>query len=206
MIVIVDYGLGNLGSIQNMLKRLGYPSTISSEQAVIEKASKLILPGVGSFDAGIKNLHDYGLWSVLNDKVLVQETPVLGICLGVQLMCKRSEEGSLPGLGWFDAEVLGFDKRFEGDKRLPVPNMGWRNVEINRQSKLLTDIQENPRYYFVHSYFLNACNQEDVILTAQYGFPFAAALNKGNTYGVQFHPEKSHKFGFALMKTFALLS
>jgi glutamine amidotransferase len=206
MIVIVDYGLGNLGSIQNMLKRLGFHSIISSELAVIERATKLILPGVGSFDTGIRNLHDLGLWRLLNDKAIVQDVPVLGICLGAQLMCKRSEEGCLPGLGWFDAEVLGFDKRFEGDKRLPVPNMGWRNVEINRQSKLLTDIQENPRYYFVHSYFLNACNQEDVILTAQYGFPFAAALNKGNIYGVQFHPEKSHKFGFALMKNFALLS
>jgi glutamine amidotransferase len=175
-------------------------------QSEIEKASKLILPGVGSFDAGIKNLHDFELWSVLNDKVLVQETPVLGICLGVQLMCKRSEEGSLPGFGWFDAEVLRFDKRFESDKPLPVPNMGWRNVDINRQSRLLTNIQENPRFYFVHSYFLSACNKEDIILTAQYGFPFAAALNKRNIYGVQFHPEKSHKFGFALMKTFALLS
>jgi glutamine amidotransferase len=156
MIVIVDYGLGNLGSIQNMLKRLGTSSIISADAEVINNASKLILPGVGSFDSGIQNLHDLGLWDVLNKKALVAKVPILGICLGIQLMCKSSEEGSLPGLGWFNAEVLSFKDRFKEGKTLPVPNMGWREVVKQNPSSLTDELPENARYYFVHSYFLNA--------------------------------------------------
>jgi glutamine amidotransferase len=205
MIVIVDYGLGNLGSIQNMLKRLGTSSIISADAEVINNASKLILPGVGSFDSGIQNLHDLGLWDVLNKKALVAKVPILGICLGIQLMCKSSEEGSLPGLGWFNAEVLSFKDRFKEGKTLPVPNMGWREVVKQNPSSLTDELPENARYYFVHSYFLNAFEREEVLLTAHYGFEYVAALNRGNIYGVQFHPEKSHKYGFSLMQKFVLL-
>ena len=205
MIVIVDYGLGNLGSIQNMLKRLGISSIISSEAEVVNNSSKLILPGVGSFDSGIQNLHKLGLWDVLNKKALVDKVPILGICLGVQLMCKSSEEGSLQGLGWFNAEVLSFKNKFGEGKKLPVPNMGWREVTKQTHSHLLNDLPENARFYFVHSFYISALEREEVILTAKYGFEFAAALTRGNIYGVQFHPEKSHKFGFGLIRTFALL-
>ncbi len=206
MIVIIDYGLGNLGSIHNMLRRLGFPSIISAEVDVINNSSKIILPGVGSFDSGIQNLNDLGLWDVLNKKVLLDKVPTLGICLGVQLMCKRSEEGILPGLGWFNAEILSFKGRFVKDTNLPVPNMGWRMVSSNRPSPLAHDFPENSRFYFVHSYFMNPSEKDDVILTSNYGFEYAVALNRGNIYGVQFHPEKSHKYGFSLMRNFALLS
>jgi len=205
MVVIVDYGLGNLGSIQNMLKRLGIPAVICSDPEMINNAKKLILPGVGSFDTGIQNLHNLGLWDILNKRVLVDKVPILGICLGIQLMCKSSEEGSLPGLGWFNAEVLSFRKKFIQEKTFPVPNMGWREVTKLNSSPLTMDLHENSRYYFVHSYYLNAFDHEDVILTAHYGFEYVVALNRNNIFGVQFHPEKSHKYGFGLMRKFAHL-
>ncbi len=203
MIVIIDYGLGNLGSIKNMLRKIGYSSEISSNPELIAQASKIILPGVGAFDTGMSKLNSLGLVSLLNKKVIEEKTPVLGICLGAQLMCKNSEEGALKGLSWFDAEVLAFNGRFESTKELPVPNMGWIDVEVQKANKLVENLPLNPRFYFVHSYFISTQIKADILLTSQYGITYTSALQKDNIFGVQFHPEKSHKYGFQMLKNFA---
>ena len=199
MIVIIDYGMGNVGSIQNILKKFTEDVVISSNHEMIEKATKLILPGVGSFDNGMKNLKSFNLLNILNEKVVIEKIPVLGICLGMQLLTKRSEEGVLPGLAWIDAETVKFD--FEKNK-LKIPHMGWNLVYVNKQNKLLDNMYEETRFYFVHSYYIKCNNKEDVILKTNYGLDFASAVNKENIYGVQFHPEKSHKFGLQLLKNF----
>lgn len=204
MITIIDYGVGNLGSIRNMLKRLGSQSVISGDREVIAKAEKLILPGVGSFDYGMTKLNDLNIVDILNERVLEDKTPILGICLGVQLMTKGSKEGELPGLGWFDAETVPFNFESTGQD-LIVPHMGWNRVKSVKHSKILTDLEENPKYYFVHSYHLKANNEEDSLLKATYGYDFVAALERDNIIGVQFHPEKSHKFGLQLLKNYSLL-
>lgn len=205
MIVIIDYGLGNLGSIKNMLRKIGYSSEISSDPEVISKASKIILPGVGAFDTGMSRLNDMGIIHLLNKKVFNEKIPILGICLGAQLMCIGSEEGQLKGLGWFDADVLSFRGRFIEGKDLPVPNMGWIDVSLQKESSLTSNLPSDPRYYFVHSYFISAKKDEDILMTAKYGFSYTAALQRENIFGVQFHPEKSHKYGFQLLKNFANL-
>jgi imidazole glycerol-phosphate synthase subunit HisH len=200
MITIVDYGAGNLGSIQNMLKKIGVESTITSDKSKIESAEKLILPGVGSFDYGMQQLNERDLIQVLNQKVLVNKTPILGICLGVQLFTKKSEEGKIDGLGWFDADTVKFN--FPAESHLKIPNMGWQEVIIKKQSKLTQNLPDDARFYFVHSYHLSA-KENDVILTANYGYEYACGLEKENIVGVQFHPEKSHKFGMTILKNFA---
>lgn len=199
MIVIIDYKMGNLGSIFNMLKKIGVSSKVSSDAGDILSASKLILPGVGAFDNGMTNLREAGLLSVLNEKVLVQKTPVLGICLGMQVLTKSSEEGSLPGLGWVDGYTARF--RFGTEQaHLKVPHMGWNTVEFSKNSIFSQGYEEVPRFYFVHSYHV-ICNQEnDVAGRTFYGYEFASAVQKDNIYGVQFHPEKSHKFGMRLLR------
>jgi len=202
MIVIVNYGLGNLGSIKNMLRKLGYASEISSDPLLIRNATKLILPGVGAFDTGMANLSKLGLIEILNHKVITEKTPVLGICLGAQLMTKKSEEGVLEGLKWFDAELLSFRTRLPKDKTLPVPNMGWIDVKAKKASKLLEGLPSEPRFYFVHTFFIQSNNLNDVLLESHYGFDYVSALEHNNIVGVQFHPEKSHKFGFKLLKNF----
>ena len=200
MITIVDYGAGNLGSIQNMLKKISEESVVSSSPEDIKNASKLILPGVGSFDYGMNQLHSRGLVDTLNQKVLEEKTPILGICLGVQLFTKKSEEGNTAGLGWFEAETVKFN--FPAESNLKIPNMGWQNTIIKKQSKLIHNLTSDARFYFVHSFHLKA-NENDTILTANYGYDFACGLEKNNIVGVQFHPEKSHKFGMQLLKNFA---
>lgn len=202
MIVIVDYGMGNLGSILNMLKKIGAPAAkISSDAKDIEQAEKLILPGVGAFDTGMQHLRATGLIPLLNEKVLKAKTPTLGVCLGMQLMTKVSEEGELPGLGWFDAETIRFrfDSRQTG---LKVPHMGWNTINVKREGVLFRDMHPNARFYFVHSYHFVAHDPSDVLTTTDYGYEFVSAIQRDHIMAAQFHPEKSHKFGMKLYKNF----
>jgi glutamine amidotransferase len=205
MIVIVDYGLGNLGSIKNMLKKIGFESHISSNYDDIKKSSKLILPGVGSFDVGMRNLKNLDLIDLLNQKVLEESTPILGICLGAQLMCMNSEEGVLDGLGWFNARVVSFKNRLNPERRMPIPNMGWNKVEIKNINLLTNNLSNLNRFYFVHSYFIQVTNKEDSLMETTYGIDYTCAISRNNIFGVQFHPEKSHKYGFQLLKNFATI-
>jgi len=201
-IVIIDYGMGNLGSIANMIKKIGGNSLISSKVEDIENADKLILPGVGSFDSGMKNITLSGLSDILNKKVLIDKIPILGICLGMQLMTKGSEEGKEKGLGWIDAQTVKFN--FSDIEQNPrIPHMGWNTVTKNKNHKIIEDIEFNSsRFYFVHSYFVKCQNENDVLLTCNYFNNFTAAFQKDNIIGVQFHPEKSHKFGMKIFKNF----
>jgi glutamine amidotransferase len=202
MIVIIDYGMGNTGSIVNMFKKIGIESKISSDINEIENASKLILPGVGSFDNGMRNISDRGLLDILNKKVLYDKTPVLGICLGCQLITRTSEEGSLPGLGWIGADTVRFN--FDGvNSHLKIPHMGWNTVSINNNHPLVNNLMGEQRYYFVHSYHLKCYNEEDVLMKTHYGYDFPSAVNRENITGLQFHPEKSHHFGMQLLKNWA---
>jgi glutamine amidotransferase len=202
MIVIIDYGLGNLGSVANMLKKIGAPAVVSSDRSVIEKAEKLILPGVGAFDAGMKNLEALGLIPLLNFRVLEQKTPILGVCLGMQLLCRQSEEGQLPGLGWLDAEVVRF--KFDNiTDDLKIPHMGWNTITVCQPHTLFADLEAENRFYFVHSYHANCADRRDILAQTNYGYDFTSAVVKDNIMGVQFHPEKSHKFGMRLYKNFA---
>ena len=205
MIAIVDYGMGNLGSIHNMLNRLGAPSVITSDPCKIVSADKLILPGVGAFDQAMESLDRSGLLPVLNESVLDRKVPILGICLGMQLFSLRSEEGRLAGLGWIDAETVrfAFDRESVG---LKVPHMGWNTIEVRLPGPLLDDRFEDSRFYFVHSYHVRCADEANVLATSRYGISFHAAVTKGNIIGTQFHPEKSHKFGLRLLKNFAELS
>ncbi len=202
MIVVIDYGVGNIGSILNMLKKLGTPAIISSSITDIEKADKLILPGVGAFDTGMQKLNDSGFVDILNHKAHIEKVPVLGICLGMQLMTKRSEEGMLPGLGWFDAETLKF-KFPSSELKLKIPNMGWNYVDVCKNSRLFFDMYEDPRFYFVHSYYIQCNSDQDVLTKSNYYLDYVSAFEKDNVYGVQFHPEKSHKYGLKLLKNFS---
>lgn len=202
MITIVDYGIGNLGSIHNMLRKIGIPSLISSKADDLAAASKIILPGVGAFDTGMKHLRSSGLLDILNKRAMKDKIPVLGICLGAQLMTESSEEGKSEGLGWFKAATRRFN--FDGlEGRWPLPNIGWRNVRPERQGILLDGFSEMPRFYFVHGYYLEPRDASDISMTSEYGRQFACGLNQGNLHCVQFHPEKSHKFGMQLLKNFA---
>jgi glutamine amidotransferase len=200
MITIVDYGMGNLGSIGNMLKKIGVESQTSSDPEVVARAGKLILPGVGAFDAGMENLERSGLQPVLEERVRAAEVPTLGICLGMQLMTRRSEEGVRPGLGWVDAEAL---RIVPGDGSLKVPHMGWNVVQTIGSSPLTEDLPEGSRFYFVHSFHVHCKRPDDILLTTPYGGDLHSAFRHRNVWGVQFHPEKSHRFGMQLLRSFA---
>jgi glutamine amidotransferase len=201
MITIVDYNMGNLGSIQNMFRKIGQEAQITADPEVIALADKLILPGVGAFDAGMRNLERSQLIPLLNKRVLQDRVPTLGICLGMQLMTNSSAEGQCRGLGWIDAEVVRFEPTQAG---LKIPHMGWNRVIPTRPSELTHGLPEEPRFYFVHSYFARCRNPADVLLTTPFGTSFHSAFQRDNVFGVQFHPEKSHKFGMALLRNFAL--
>lgn len=203
MIVIVDYGMGNLASIANMLKRCGVRAEITSDHSAIDRAGKLILPGVGAFEAGMRNLGERGLIGPLTRAVMERGVPALGLCLGMQLMSNRSAEGSLPGLGWIDAETVRF--QFD-DPSLKVPHMGWNTMRFARQSVLADQLDDDARFYFVHSYHLVCRDRADILGLTTYGYEFASGIARGSVMGVQFHPEKSHRFGMQLLKNFAAMS
>lgn len=196
--------MGNLGSIDNMLKKIGVEVKISSELADIASATKLILPGVGSFDNGMNNLRELGLLDVLKEQVLCQNTPILGICLGMQLFTGSSEEGTQPGLGWIDAETVRFSFPDEM-AHLRVPHMGWNTIDVKYKGSILDDLYDEPRFYFVHSYHVRCSRQANVLATARYGYDFHSAVIKGNIIGTQFHPEKSHKYGLRVLQNFVEL-
>jgi imidazole glycerol-phosphate synthase subunit HisH len=200
MIVIVDYKMGNLGSIANMLKRVGYSAVITSISSKIKEATKLILPGVGKFDKAMENLQKLDLVTTLRQKVIEEKCPVLGICLGMQILAKKSEEGSLAGLGWVNGEVKRFE--FYENVKMKVPHMGWNIVKQKKEHPLFNDMFVGQRFYFVHSYHLVCKNVEDILSTTEYGYQFTSSVAKANIMGVQFHPEKSHKFGMKLLANF----
>jgi imidazole glycerol-phosphate synthase subunit HisH len=202
-ITIVDFGMGNLRSVQKKLVRVGAEVLITSAPELIEKADKLVLPGVGNFANGVRNLKEYGLWDILNNKVLNEKTPVLGICLGMQLMATSSEEGNIEGLGWIDSEVIKF--RVKDQLRYKVPHMGWNNAEINMNSVLFSNLPKDAMYYFVHSFHMKCNKSEDILTTTEYEYPFTSSIHKDNIYGTQFHPEKSHEWGEQLFKNFVEL-
>lgn len=199
MIAIINYGLGNLTSIKNMCNRLGIEATITSNHDTIRKASKLILPGVGHFKKGMENLHSSGLKTLLDEMVLEQKKPILGICLGAQLMTKHSEEGDVAGLGWVDASTVRFNQSKVGMK---VPHMGWSEITIKGQNPLWCNLPTDPRFYFVHTYHFLFTEKGEVSATCDYSYDFACAFLKDNIYGTQFHPEKSHKFGMKVLQNF----
>jgi imidazole glycerol-phosphate synthase subunit HisH len=200
VIVIVDYGLGNLASVRNMLRKAGHDAQVTCDAGAIRAATRLILPGVGAFDHGMQNLAERGLVDLLNEAVLVRKVPVLGICLGLQLMTRRSEEGVRPGLGWLPGDTVRFN--FSSDRRLRVPHMGWNTVKKAAETFLSSSDSEDARFYFVHSYHVRCDDPKDIALKAHYGTDFVAAAVRGNIAGTQFHPEKSHKFGLALLSGF----
>ncbi|MHB8893774.1 MAG: imidazole glycerol phosphate synthase subunit HisH [Candidatus Geothermincolia bacterium] len=200
MIVVIDYGMGNLGSITNMFRKIGAEVTVSTRTDEIERAEKIVLPGVGSFDHGMESLERLGLVPILHEKVLMRGTPVLGICLGMQLMTRSSEEGARSGMGWVAARTKKF--RFTAEREERVPHMGWNDVRYTKESKLLQGISGEARYYFVHSYHVVCEDPSDVLATCDYGYPFTAAFEHGHIVGVQFHPEKSHKYGLQLLTSF----
>jgi glutamine amidotransferase len=203
MITIVDYGMGNLGSVKNMFKFIGVKSTIESDPDKIKSASKILLPGVGSFDTAMEKINKNNLKEVLDEKALKERVPVLGICLGMQLLTKSSDEGSLDGLGWIPAKTLNFKDKI--DKSYKVPHMGWDIVRQSNKSKLTSEFDEfnETRFYFVHSYYVQVEDECNSALKTNYGLEFDSAIQKDNIFGVQFHPEKSHKFGMKLFENFA---
>ncbi|MDP3947254.1 MAG: imidazole glycerol phosphate synthase subunit HisH [bacterium] len=204
MIAIIDYQTGNIGSILNMLKKIGAEASVVSDAKGITEADKLILPGVGAFDTGMRNLEQLNLVPLLNAEVKNRKKPILGICLGMQLLAKKSEEGVLDGLAWLDAKVIKFAFG-EEHRNLKIPHMGWNTIVPKRESPLLAGLDSSARFYFVHSYHLKCGEPDDVAATTMYGYEFPSVVQRENIYGVEFHPEKSHKFGIRLLKNFAEL-
>jgi len=204
VIVVVDYGVGNIASVLNMLKRVGAKAIASNSRSDIESAEKLILPGVGAFDAGMQTLRKSGLVDVLTEQVVEKRKPVMGICLGSQMLGMRSEEGTEPGLGWVDMDIV----RFEAREHRKIPHMGWNEIVAAQEHPILDGLTglDNPsRFYFVHSYYMSPRDESNILLSANYDQLFTAAVVKDNVFGFQFHPEKSHKFGMQLFKNFVEL-
>ncbi|MEP7318346.1 MAG: imidazole glycerol phosphate synthase subunit HisH [Panacibacter sp.] len=201
MIVIIDYGVGNLTSIQNMFRKAGVAAIISSNKTDIENASKILLPGMGAFDNCMQRLNESGLRDTIEKKVFNDKIPVLGICVGLQMFMENSEEGNLAGLGWIKGSTIRFKPGLMQDNQ-KIPNMGWLEIELKKQSPILADL-ENARFYFAHSYHVKTANTEDALVSAHYGYDFTAGIERDNIIGVQFHPEKSHRFGMQLLKNFS---
>lgn len=202
MVTIIDYGVGNLNSIKNMLKKIGTEAIISSLPADIDSAEKLILPGVGAFDYGMQQIRESGFLGNLRQKVIQNKTPFLGVCLGAQLLLEGSEEGMpVPGLGWINGRVVKFDQG-RMPRNFKIPHMGWNGLELKKESRLFTNMYPDPRFYFVHSYHMACTQEEDVLAESNYSYNFVSAVERDNVLGVQFHPEKSHKFGMKLYENF----
>lgn len=201
MITVIDFGMGNVGSVVNMLKRVGVESRLSCAETDILSANQLILPGVGAFGKGMENLRRKGLIEVLEEAVFNRGKPILGICLGMQLLLKSSSEAPGPGLGWIDGEVVRFSP--DESEKLRVPHMGWSTIRTQPGSTLFAGLAAESRFYFVHSYHAVCRCAGDVAAYASYGIDFVAAIERRNIFGVQFHPEKSHRFGADLLRRFA---
>ena len=202
MLVIVDFGMGNLRSVVRRVEKLGHRVTLSSSPEDVAKASKIILPGVGAFGSGMQQLAKRGLIPVLNKKVLEEGTPILGICLGMQMMTKWGEEGDIDGLGWINADCVKF--KFEDNQGgyLRIPHMGWNSLDKQHNDLLLAKVPDESRFYFVHSYYVRPNDPDEVLATTDYGHSFASVVRKGNIFGTQFHPEKSHQAGANLIQAF----
>jgi imidazole glycerol-phosphate synthase subunit HisH len=203
MIVIVDYKTANLGSIINMFKRIGVAARVAEKPEQLEGATQLVLPGIGHFDTCAKNLREFGFASALEDPVLHRRLPLLGICVGAQLLTRGSEEGSEPGLGWIDAQTMRFPNLDRPDYK--VPHMGWNLATPAQPHALFEGFADAPRFYFVHSYFMRCDRPDSLLARTEHGVEFASAIVKDNVAGVQFHPEKSHRFGMQLLRNFARL-
>ena len=198
MITIIDYGMGNLGAVLNMFRRIGAPARVAADLAEVREARRLVLPGVGAFDAAMRRINGSGLREILDHKANVERVPILGICLGMQLLTRGSEEGTEAGLGWIAADT----RRFPTLPGLKVPHMGWNLVQPTRPHPLTADLPPEPRFYFVHSYCVQVDDPQDSLLRAHYGLDFEAAVAHDNILGAQFHPEKSHRFGMKLLDNF----
>jgi len=202
-IIIVDFGGGNLHSVQRTLSKLGVNAAVSRDPGLISKADKILLPGVGQFSFGMKSLQSLGIIDVLNKVALVKKKPVLGICLGMQLMTKRSEEGNVDGLGWFDAQTVKF--AITDSLHYKIPHVGWNNLLIKQTNGVLHDVSPEDYYYFVHSYHVQCNDSLDILAFTEYGYPFVSAIQKENIIGVQFHPEKSYEAGEKIFSNFIKL-
>lgn len=199
-IVIIDYGMGNLRSVFNKFRRMGYSSEVSSDPNVIKKADKLILPGIGHFEIGMRNLEEKGIIDVLNEKVFNEKTPIFGICLGMQLFSEYSEEGDCRGLGWIKAKTIRF--KIEDKIKYKIPHIGWNTVNIVNRAGIDDFLTGQDFFYFVHSYYIDCMDTADVWMTSWYENEFTSAIKRNNIFGTQFHPEKSHDSGFKLLKNF----
>jgi len=201
MIVVINYGMGNIRSILKAYERLYIEVICSSKIEDIMQAKKLVLPGVGHFAGGMAKLRKMGLIDALHKKVVIEKTPILGICLGMQLFTERSEEGNVEGLGWVDAQTIKF--RYGENKSRKIPHIGWNSVNVGRDCPLFYEVDTKKLFYFVHSYHVRCKDDANVLATTEYGIEFASSLQKDNILGVQFHPEKSHKNGLKILKNFS---
>jgi glutamine amidotransferase len=204
MITLVHYGLGNIQAFVNLYNRLNIPVAVAETADELRHAQKIILPGVGAFDWAMTRLEQSGMRACLDDLVMAKHRPVLGVCVGMQMMAKRSEEGVMEGLGWIDAEVRRFDEVFFAQKT-HLPHMGWNDVAPRQHSGLFRSLDSGARFYFLHSYYVAPRQEGDVLATTDYNGSFASSVRSGNVFGVQFHPEKSHQWGIQLLKNFAEL-
>lgn len=199
-IAIVNYGMGNLHSVYRKLSQLDAHPVVATTANEILKADKIILPGVGHFEKAIENLRHLGLYDVLNEMVLIKKTPILGICLGMQLMAKESEEGNVAGFGWINSRVVKF--KIQNKIKHKVPQTGWNTINICKESNLLKSIDDQSEFYFLHSYHYGVSDPNDILTTTDYENEFVSAVEKENIFGTQFHPEKSHNSGLQLLKNF----
>jgi imidazole glycerol-phosphate synthase subunit HisH len=204
MIAIVDYGSGNVRAIANIYKRLNVVAYVAARPEELERATKIILPGVGAFDQAMQHLSGSGMRDAVARRVLEERVPLLGICVGMQLLASRSEEGDLPGLGWLNGVVRRFNAA-EFATRTQVPHMGWNTIAVARSHPLLAGLTGDSSFYFLHSYYMDCADPGEVLARTEYGRPFDCAVNAGNVHGVQFHPEKSHRNGVQVLKNFAEL-